>query len=86
MGELNGITEPDWTGLFPLTSYIVDRLLGSKPADLKPDQYRAYNIVTWHLEQALAEKKPPPLQIIIHGKGRTGKFKVIQTITDEFEQ
>ena len=48
---------------------------------LKDDQYRAYDIITWHLEQVLAGAKPPLLRQILHGEGGTGKSKVIQTVT-----
>ncbi|KAG1744830.1 hypothetical protein EDB19DRAFT_1583566, partial [Suillus lakei] len=51
---------------------------------LKANQRRAYDIVTWHLNQTLAGKLPLPLRMIIHGEGRTGKSKVIQTITEYF--
>jgi hypothetical protein len=54
------------------------------PALLKPDQFRAYDIIVWHLDQTLAGKEPPPLRMIIHGEGGTGKSKVIQTVTDAF--
>jgi len=49
------------------------------PALLKPDQFHAYNIIVWHLDQTLAGQAPPPLHMIIHGEGSTGKSKVIQT-------
>ena len=51
---------------------------------LKDDQYRAYNIITWQLEQVLAGAKPPLLCQILHGEGGTGKSKVIQTVTQHF--
>jgi len=56
------------------------------PSELKEDQFRAYNIILWHLEQTLANKRPPPLQMIIYGEGGTGKSKVIQTVTEAFVQ
>ena len=56
------------------------------PSQLKPDQFRAYNIITWHLDQTLAGNKPPPLRMIILGEGGTGKSKVIQTVTEYFIQ
>ena len=59
-------------------------LSAADPQNLKPDQYRAYDIITWHLEQTIAGKKPPPLRMIIHGEGGTGKSKVIQTVTQYF--
>ena len=54
------------------------------PSMLRYDQFRAYDIVTWHLDQTLAGRKPSPLQMLIHGEGGTGKSKVIQTITEYF--
>lgn len=54
------------------------------PSLLKPDQLRAYEIVTWHLDQTLCGRAPPPLHMLIHGEGGTGKSKVIQTISDYF--
>ncbi|KAF8836901.1 hypothetical protein BDN67DRAFT_871677, partial [Paxillus ammoniavirescens] len=51
---------------------------------LKVDQFRAYNIITWHLNQTLAGENPPPLRMIIHSEGGTGKSKVIQTVTEYF--
>ncbi|KAJ3970272.1 hypothetical protein EV361DRAFT_786151, partial [Lentinula raphanica] len=53
---------------------------------LKDDQRRAFDIVKWHLEQTLAGSSPPPLRMIIHGEGGTGKSKVIATITDLFRK
>lgn len=54
------------------------------PSMLRYDQYRAYDIITGHLQETLAGRKPPPLQMIIHGKPGTGKSKVIQTMTQHF--
>ena len=54
------------------------------PSKLKDDQFQAYNIITWHLKQNLAGKNPPPLRMIVHGKGGMGKSKVIQTVTEQF--
>jgi hypothetical protein len=54
------------------------------PLMLKYDQSRAYDIVAWHLDQTLAGRLPPPLHMLIHGEGGTGKSKVIQTITAHF--
>ncbi|THG98262.1 hypothetical protein EW026_g3885 [Hermanssonia centrifuga] len=61
-------------------------LPGGDASQLKPDQLRTYEIVTWHLNQTLSGNKPPPLRMIIHGEGGTGKSKVIQTITEYFAQ
>jgi len=51
---------------------------------LKADQYRAYDIVTRHLDQTLSGYELPPLRMLILGEGGTGKSKVIQTITAYF--
>ncbi|TFY81855.1 hypothetical protein EWM64_g2158 [Hericium alpestre] len=59
-------------------------LLPVAPSELKTDQRRAYEFVTWHLEQHLAGMPVPPLRLLIHGEGGTGKSKVIQTITEYF--
>ena len=50
------------------------------------DQFHAYDIITWHLDQTLASWKIPPLQMLIHGKGGTGKSKVIQMVMEYFTQ
>ncbi|KAH9943784.1 hypothetical protein B0H21DRAFT_683484, partial [Amylocystis lapponica] len=50
------------------------------------DQSHAFSIVTWHLDQHLRGSNPPPLRMIIHGEGGTGKSKVVQTITEYFAQ
>lgn len=56
------------------------------PSQLKPDQFRAYDIIAWHLDQTIAGKNPPPLRMIIYGEGGTGKSRVIQTVTENFAQ
>ncbi|KZT08384.1 uncharacterized protein LAESUDRAFT_605749, partial [Laetiporus sulphureus 93-53] len=52
---------------------------------LLTDQKRAYDIITWHLNQTLAGHKPPQLLMLIHGEGGTGKSRVIQTVTEHFK-
>ncbi|KIJ21314.1 hypothetical protein PAXINDRAFT_151861 [Paxillus involutus ATCC 200175] len=56
------------------------------PSQLHYDQFHAYDIVTWHLDQMLAGHKPPLLRMLIHSEGGTDKSKVIQTITKYFTQ
>ena len=56
------------------------------PSHLKFDQFRAYDIITWHLDQRLSGLYPPPLRMILYGEGGTGKSKVIQTTTAAFVQ
>ena len=48
---------------------------------LRYDQFRACDIITWHLNQTLASADLSPLRMLIHGEGDTGKSKVIQTTT-----
>lgn len=59
-------------------------LLAVDPDCLKPDQLRAYCIVTWHLGETLRGCNIPPLRMILYGEGGTGKSRVIQTITEAF--
>ena len=54
------------------------------PNQLHYDQFRAYNIITAHLQNTLSGGKPPPLRMLIHGEPGTGKSKVIQTTTQHF--
>lgn len=61
-------------------------LTAVNPAELKVDQRRAYDIITWHLEEKLAGREVPPLRMIIYGEGGTGKSKVIQTVTARFAE
>ena len=51
---------------------------------LKVDQLRAYEIITWHLDETLAGHRPPPLRLIVNGEGGTGKSKLIEAVTDYF--
>ena len=51
---------------------------------LRNDQFRAYDIITGHLQETLAGRKPPPLRMLIHGEPGTGKSQVIQTTTLNF--
>ena len=54
------------------------------PATLRYDQFRAYDIITAHLNATLAGESPPPLRMLIHGEPGTGKSKAIQTATEYF--
>ncbi|CAK5270204.1 unnamed protein product [Mycena citricolor] len=51
---------------------------------LQPDQQRAYDIIVWHLKHTLAGHGMPPLRMLIHGEGGTGKSKVITKATQAF--
>ncbi len=53
-------------------------------ACLRDDQFRAFDIITWHLDQTLAGNAVPPLRMILYGEGGTGKSRVIQTVTEAF--
>jgi hypothetical protein len=53
-------------------------------SELRKDQRRAYDIITWHLGHTIAGNDPPPLRMIMYGEGGTGKSKVIQTVTTAF--
>ena len=60
-------------------------LFPADPSTLNVDQRRAYDIILWHLDEVLAGRDPPPLRMIIHGEGGTGKSKVLQTVTQAFK-
>ncbi|THG92702.1 hypothetical protein EW026_g8293 [Hermanssonia centrifuga] len=66
------------------TDDTVGVLAAADPAMLKPAQFRAFDIIRWHLNQTLSGHEPPPLRLILYGEGGTGKSKVIQTVTEEF--
>ncbi|THG93643.1 hypothetical protein EW026_g7647 [Hermanssonia centrifuga] len=59
-------------------------LSAANPAELKDEQFRAFDIIRWHLSETIAGNNPPPLRMLLYGEGGTGKSKVIQTITEEF--
>lgn len=69
------------------SSIISESLEPASVKDLRPDQFRAFDIVRWHLDQTLGGAIDlPPLRMIMSGEGGTGKSKVIQTITREYER
>ncbi|CEL56332.1 hypothetical protein RSOLAG1IB_11903 [Rhizoctonia solani AG-1 IB] len=59
---------------------------------LFPEQRRGFDIVQWHLDRIIlsqnhaSEPPPPQLLMLLIGEGGTGKSKVIQTITQQFER
>jgi hypothetical protein len=55
-------------------------------ASLNKDQRRAYNIVDWHLQETMIGRKPSQLLMMIPGEGGTGKSKLIQMITINFDR
>lgn len=86
-GKVTRLDEGDSRGTVSLVSSNTtakSSLPSVDPSELNPDQFCAYNIITWHLDQTLAGLKPLPLQMIIHGEGGMGKSRVIQTVTDYF--
>ena len=86
-GEVTRLDEGDSGGTVSLVSSNTtaeSSLPSVDPSELNLDQFCAYDIITWHLNQTLAGLKPPPLRMIIHGKGGMGKSQVIQTVTDYF--
>ena len=59
-------------------------LNAAEPNELYYDQFRAYDIITAHLQDILSGGKPPPLRMLIHGEPGSGKSQVIQTTTQHF--
>jgi hypothetical protein len=68
----------------PASAYPEMALTAAQVSELKADQLRAYEIIIWHLDATLAGREPPPLRMLLHGEGGTGKSKVIQTVTQAF--
>ncbi len=60
-------------------------LLATDPSNLNVDQRQAHGIIIWHLDQDLAGLDPPPLRLDVQGEGGTGKSKVLQTVSQGFE-
>ena len=56
------------------------------PTLLRSDQFCAFDIITWHLDQTLSGNELPPLWMILYGEGGTGKSKVIETVMEIFAQ
>ncbi|THG97985.1 hypothetical protein EW026_g4135 [Hermanssonia centrifuga] len=68
------------------TAPVVGVIAGLHPSILRDEQYRAFDIIRWHLDETLADRNPPPLRMVLYGEGGTGKSKVIQTVTEAFAQ
>jgi len=63
-----------------------DHTLSAAPlSDLLPDQSRAVDIISWHLQDTANGCHPTQLLMQIQGEGGTGKSKVIQTVTCVFK-
>ena len=58
----------------------------ANPTCLNVEQRRAFDIIDWHLQKTLAGEDHPQLRMVILGEGGTGKSRVIQTVTANFER
>ena len=63
-----------------------EQILATDVNKLNEEQRRAYDIVDWHLEETIQGKAPPQLLMMIPGEGGVGKSKLIQTVTQNFQQ
>jgi len=59
-------------------------LTAVEAAELNTEQFRAFDIIRRHLHLTLQGTPPPPLRMITHGEGGTGKSQVIQNVTGAF--
>ncbi|PSS32096.1 hypothetical protein PHLCEN_2v2137 [Hermanssonia centrifuga] len=84
MDGANTHAGPNIVATTPVLSSADGVLTAANVNMLKDDQFRAFDIMRWHLDQTLAGNQPPVLRMIIYGEGGTGKSKVIQTVTEEF--
>ena len=85
--ELSSGQDEQISGDVSMSSSIGEGLHPANISDLRPDQYRAFDVVRSQIIQwASGQDDIPPLRMIIYGEGGTGKSKVIQTITREFER
>lgn len=69
----------------PVSDLSDESLEALNPNDLLPDQRRAYDLVTRHLDRTVAGDNPNQLLMILVGEGGTGKSRVIQTMTEYFK-
>lgn len=51
---------------------------------LNEDQLQAFDIIIWHVERTLSGHQPPPLRLMIHGEGGTGKSALLRTVSEYF--
>ena len=63
-----------------------ERILATDVDNLNEEQRHAYDIVDWHLEETIEGKAPPQLLMMIPGEGGVGKSKLVQSITQNFQQ
>jgi hypothetical protein len=78
------------SGVFPL-AYTLEGLDPASYDQLFPEQRRAFDTVRNHLSQTLnaansLTEPPRQLLMLLVGEGGTGKSKVVQTITSEFQR
>ncbi|KAF8256853.1 hypothetical protein EI94DRAFT_1637393, partial [Lactarius quietus] len=52
---------------------------------LNERQMMAYNIITNHLRDHLAQRNPPQKLVIVHGQGGTGKTALLNAISKTFD-
>ncbi|KIM64602.1 hypothetical protein SCLCIDRAFT_1213106 [Scleroderma citrinum Foug A] len=64
--------------------HVEEHLTALDATNLLFSQRRTYDIIDWHLNETLANRKPSQLLMIIAGEGGVGKSKTIQTITQNF--
>ena len=75
-----------WEGQEIVKEEEKEQILATDVDKLNEEQQRAYDIVDWHLQEMMEGKAPPQLLMMIPGEGGVGKSKLIQTITQKFQQ
>ena len=88
-GDVGGVQDLDDDAQGDVTGEVTtlgaeEAIEGVEISKLEEDQWQVYNIITWHLQQTLAGKNPPPLRMVLSGEGGTGKSRVIQMVTNAF--
>ena len=75
-----------WEGQEIVKEEEKEQILATDVDKLNEEQRRAYDIVDWHLQETIEGKAPPQLLMMIPGEGGVGKSKLVQTITQNFQQ
>ena len=75
-----------WEGQETVKEEEKEQILATDVDKLNEEQRRAYDIVDWHLQETIEGKAPPQLLMMIPGEGGVGKSKLVQTITQNFQQ
>ena len=75
-----------WEGQEIVKEEEKEQILATDVDKLNEEQQRAYDIVDWHLQETIEGKAPPQLLMMIPGEGGVGKSKLVQTITQNFQQ